>query len=551
MKKLVWLAIFFSMACISYSIAQVNIDAMRKQNTQDNTGSDYLGGIPESMNSSFSQPLQGNGSKGLPGSNPQVVETPIDENSYVLGTNDELCIYLWGTVNQAIPAVVNSEGFLLIPSIAMIDLRGFTLAKAREKIKAAILKVYKKVDITISLSRLHVFRAYISGEVKKPGAYMVTGQTRVSELIYAGGGFTNESGLRESGPRLRGIEITNDTYPMRYADMALFLHGMNMEKNPYLVQGDRVNVRPRKETIGINGRISYPGVYDFVPGDRLGDVIRAAGGFSRGADSSKIILTRFQDTKDSLKEYPLSISDSLFDIKADDRILVCGIPEYRLYSQVYVEGEVRRPGVYPIQNNKTTLRDLVEMFEGFTENADLNYSKIVRINPRNSNEKIVTWLKSFSTTDLFAIERSYLKSQILEQGGTASLNFAEIKDKAGDFALQDGDQIIIARISDAVRVSGAVKFPGLVGYEKGKDFRFYIEKAGGFSSSARRNTVKLLKNDVATMLKLDDKTVINPGDMIWVPEHDNRQTMRNLLDIITIVASSMTVIVSVIAITKR
>jgi len=89
----------------------------------------------------------------------------------------KLCIYLWGTVNQAIPVVVNSEGFLLIPSIAMVDLKGLTLAKAREKIKAALLKVYKKVDITISLSKLHVFRTYITGEIKKPGAYMVTGQT--------------------------------------------------------------------------------------------------------------------------------------------------------------------------------------------------------------------------------------------------------------------------------------------------------------------------------------------------------------------------------------
>jgi protein involved in polysaccharide export with SLBB domain len=533
-------------ACVSFSTAQVNIDALRKQNAQDNTGPDYLSGLPESATSSFSQTQQGSGSKGIPGSSSQIVETPIDENSYILGTNDEMCIYLWGTANQAIPVVVNSEGFVLIPSIAMVDLRGLTLAKAREKIKAALLKVYKKVDITISLSKLHIFRTYITGEVKKPGAYLITGQTRVSELINVAGGFTNEYGCR-----LRGIEVTNDTYPTRYADMALFLHGTGKDKDFYLVQGDRVNVRPRKETIVINGRVSYPGVYDFVGGDRLCDVLKAAGGFSRGADSNKIVLTRYLDNKDSLKDYPLSIADSIFEINADDRILVCGLPEYRIYNQVFLEGEVKWPGVYPIQKEKTTLHEVIERAGGFTEDADLRYSKIIRMINKNTNEKMITWLKNFATTDLFSIERSYLKSQILEDGGVVSLRLSQSKDSISGFFLQDGDRILIARRSLVVRVSGAVKFPGNVQYEDGKDYMYYINKAGGFSSTATRGRVKILKNDVAILLKPGEAKPINPGDMIWVPENDNRQAMRNTVEILSIVASTATIIVSFFALAKH
>ena len=551
MKKIVSLALLFSMVCVSYSTAQVSIDALRKQNAQEDVAPDYSGGIPETATSSFSQPQQGSGLKGVPGSSPQIVESPIDENTYILGTNDELCIYLWGTVNQAIPAVVNSEGFLLIPSIAMVDLRGLTLAKAREKIKTALLKVYKKVDITISLSKLHVFRVYVTGEVKKPGAYMVTGQTRVSELINVAGGFTNESNSRESGARFRGIEITNDAYPMRYADIALFLHGTSVEKNPYLVQGDRVNVRPRKETIVINGRISYPGVYDFVDGDRLCDILRAAGGFSRGADSNKIVLSRYLDNKDSLKDYLLSMADSLLKINADDRILVCGMPQYRVYNQVYLEGEVKWPGIYPIQKEKTTLHEIIQKAGGFTEDADLHYSKIIRMNNRNTNEKITTWLKSFATTDLFSIERSYLKSQIIEDGGVVSLKLSQVEDSIAGFILQDGDRIIIARKALVVRVSGAVKFPGNVQYEEGKDYMYYIGKAGGFSSTATRSRVKVLKNDVASLLKPQEAQSINPGDMIWVPENDNRQAMRNTVDILAIIASTATIIVSLVAISRH
>jgi hypothetical protein len=79
---------------------------------------------------------------------------------------------------------------------------------------------------------------------------------------------------------------------------------------------------------------------------------------------------------------------------------------------------------------------------------------------------------------------------------------------------------------------------------------YYINKAGGFSSTATRGRVKVLKNDVAILLKPGEAKPINPGDMIWVPENDNRQAMRNAVEILSIVASTATIIVSFFAIAR-
>jgi protein involved in polysaccharide export with SLBB domain len=543
MKKIFKISTIFSIVFFSFSFAQVNINDLHKTNGQ-NEIQDNPGGNAESTSPLFSHQMQINSLKAIPSSGPLIIDNPINDSLYMLGINDELSIYLWGNLNQVITVTVNAEGGLLIPSIAMIDVKGISLAQGKEKIKAALLKVYKKVDISISLSKLHVFRTYISGDVKKPGAYMITGQVRVSDLIEMAGGLFSEKS------RLRGIEVVNDAYPTRYADIALFMHGTTIEKDWHLVQGDRVVVNPRKEIIELNGKVNYPGIYDFVPGDCLGDLLKAAGGFSRGADSSKITLTRFVDNKYKLKEFSLSLSDSLFQMNADDRILVCGLPEYRVHNQVTLEGEVKWPGVYPIQKDKTTLQDLIEMCGGFTMDADLNYSKIIRKNNKNTNEKTITWLKSASTNDLFSIERSYLKSQILEEGGKVSLNLFQVKDKTRNIILQDEDQIIIAKKSMAVRVSGAVKFPGIVEYENGKDYKYYIDKVGGFSDVAKKHSVKILKNDIAILLKPDEIKSIEPGDMIWVPERDTRQVWRNTVDVLAIVSSSIMVIVSIFAILK-
>jgi polysaccharide biosynthesis/export protein len=474
-----------------------------------------------------------------------MIDNLVDEQSYVLGSNDVITIYLWGTTNQVIAGTVNAEGFIYIPSIAMIDVRRCTLAQGKEKILTALQKVYKKVEITMSLTRLHAFRAYISGDVKNPGAYPVTGLTRVSDLIALAGGFKDEK-----YSRMREIEVANESYPIRYADMSLFYHGNSHAKNYYLIQGDHIFLKPRTKTIEIHGKVNYPGIYDYMADDKLKDIFAIAGGFSDGVDSSHIVLARFVNDKDSIQLFPLTASDSLYKIQPDDRIIVFGMPEYRVHCQIVVDGEVQRPGVYPIQEHKTTLRTVVEMAGGFTEYADLSSSKIIRTESKAVNDREFERLKTIPPEVMASNERLYLKSSLVEEDGKVSFSFNDYKDKAGSFILAGGDHIIVAKRSMAIQVSGAVKLPGLIAYQSGESPNYYVKQAGGFTKNAKPRSIKIMKNGMAILLKPSDASVLEPGDKIWVPEQDKRQNIRDVLDILGILSATTTIIVSIFAITS-
>jgi protein involved in polysaccharide export with SLBB domain len=66
-----------------------------------------------------------------------------------------------------------------------------------------------------------------------------------------------------------------------------------------------------------------------------------------------------------------------FKILKDDRIYVFSKPLYRIHRNVTVTGEVANPGKYPIQKN-TTLKEVIQLAGGFTPDADLMRSRLIR-----------------------------------------------------------------------------------------------------------------------------------------------------------------------------
>ena len=73
-----------------------------------------------------------------------------------------------------------------------------------------------------------------------------------------------------------------------------------------------------------------------------------------------------------------------------------------------------------------------------------------------------------------------------------------------------------------VRVSGNVVNPGLLSFEPGRDFTFYIEKAGGYSWRASKGEVRVIKEVTGEWIKPGKSTRIHPGDTIWIPEKPDR-----------------------------
>ena len=474
-----------------------------------------------------------------------VLDKSVDPQEYRLGTGDVLTACIWGDVEKTYELVVNTEGKIVIPLVGVLDVKGKTLAVARELVRREVLGAYKRVEIVITLSSIREFRAYILGEVAMPGLHRVDGASRVSDLVEFAGGITERG-------RERCIEIANETYGSRTADLASFSNSNCLDGNPYLLEGDRVFVAPGCDVISVHGYVNHPGQYDYCTGDKARNALLAAGGFTRGVDSSAVVLTRFVDDLDSLVTIIVGIDEvDDFDLEPDDRLLVRGIPKYRVDRVAVVTGEVNYPGVYPIRKDKTRLADVIASAGGLTEDALLAESKIVRERPAALSSDGLVYLKTLPSGALGPIEMTRLKSALMEEDGRMVIDLsAFFADQAGilNVILRHGDRIIIARRDLTVRVMGAVATPGLVPFLQGKSVRYYIRQAGGYTDRSVRNGVRVAR--AGTENGVRPRVIREPGagDVIIVPERLYRDRLQVTKDVLLVLSSVATVVTSFVAV---
>jgi protein involved in polysaccharide export with SLBB domain len=470
----------------------------------------------------------------------------LDENEYYVGPGDIFMVHIWGKMEKSYTLNIDNEGQLYIPLKGIINIKGKTLNETKELIRQEILQLYrKKIELIVSLSNIRQFKVYIIGDVMHPGGYLANGMTRISDIIEFAGG------ISERG-KYRNIKITNDFFETRYADLAAFMHSREISKNPYIREGDIIHVEPLTEFINIQGFVNYPDTYSVCVDDKLRDILLAAGGFSRGADKNKILIFRFLSDNDSLTTYQISSSQAdTFQIERDDRIYVCGITKYRHHLEVIINGEVRYPGVYPIRRDKTRLMEIISMAGGLTDDAFLKGSKIIRKIYPSVGEKEFARVKAMPAISLSELERSYLKTKLIEERGLVSMDFEKLfsnESNIYNIILRDKDEITIARKSLSIKVSGSVVSPGLISFKENKDYKYYINQAGGFNTRAKKRMVQIIKGGTEIVLEPNKVEKLEAGDAIWIPEKEYRDKVQITKDILTILSSIASVVTSTITV---
>jgi len=137
-------------------------------------------------------------------------------------------------------------------------------------------------------------------------------------------------------------------------------------KGPYLLN-PRVTVTMLEyRSFFVNGEVARPGGYPYRPGLTVRKAIALAGGLSENASTEKLRLIREND----VTKTPI---EAQFDtaVNPGDIVLVME------YQQVYVNGEVKKPGAYAFKPG-LTLRKAIALAGGFTERASKKKIFIIR-----------------------------------------------------------------------------------------------------------------------------------------------------------------------------
>ena len=438
--------------------------------------------------------------------------------------------YTLSAVSTAFTALYYAGGPTLKGSLRSITLSRRGAAPRQIDLYGFLLSGDRSLDTPVqSGDVVHVHplgsTVKIFGEVRRPAIYEIREGETVREAIAMAGGLT---------PLSLTHRITVDRFSETAGMQVHQVDWADSTQNLALRGGDEITVfsifqaHPR-EFVEIRGLVQYPGIYRLVPGMKVADLVFRAGGPLEGAylDQAEIARPVESENADSLAKtllIPFPMREVLQNpaqeenqvLRRGDKVFVRAAPGWVPPPVVTLQGEVRFPGKYGLQNLSERISDVMGRAGGLTAEAFPRGAKVFR---QKTGRIVIDFSKAVSNP------------------------------QSGDnIALADGDSVYVPRRPETVKVSGAVPIPGLLVYVPGKKASYYIEKTGGLTEKANPHRVKIIRvtGDVeSARRRLWGDPVVLEGDEIRVEAREEAKPIdwgKTLREAATIIASLATTV---------
>ena len=407
----------------------------------------------------------------------------------------------------------------------------------------------------------------VEGAVAVPGEYSLSNADNINDLIEKAGGLLDYA-IKERAYIIRksnGIEDQIISFN--------FSNAQNIvpKAEDKIIISSKIDLN-RTQTVSIEGEVSEPNNYPFFDGMTLIDLILVSKGVTLKGDLKNISI--YRSTYDESRQNPvqtLKVSldsdfskiDSINNIKLEENDLVVVREKlgYQDKEFVTVEGLVKFPGSYAIKDNNYSVYDLIQDFGGFLQDASLDGVKIVRENKlddilkeedkeEEEEEEDPSKLFGLSNTNSSNIKveiKPFIEfgvdiKQILKTNGS---------DPKYNVVLKSSDKIVVPRKDNTVEITGAVQQSSAVTYSNSLTTISAINRAGGFSENAKKNSVYVVyqNGNVASTKSFfifNNYPKLKPGAKIVVPE---KNIVRNKTSVGEIVGYT-TSLVSIIALIK-
>jgi len=379
----------------------------------------------------------------------------------------------------------------------------------------------------------------IKGAVFRPGMYQVGGEiSTVKSLVEAAAGLT-EGAIAQHAVmhRMRA----DRTLEVLRVDVSGIMAGTAPDvplRNEDVIYIASRQEREEQKTVTINGEVAYPGVYKFAANETIEDLILQAGGPTEAASLVKVDVSRRINDPNATKSDDELAQHFSFKINPDftisgqpdftlqpyDEVYVRRSPNYNEQQNIIVEGEVQFKGTYAMTNKDQRLSDAIRMAGGLTDRAYPEGTKLLR---RMTAEDRAMMEAMLRTAQRNSGKDSIDISKLMTQGNyPVGIELEKALKNPGsddDPILREGDRIIVPKYDGTVKINGEVLYPNTVRFKSGKDADYYINLAGGVTSTAKKSkTIIIYMNGMVARADRSHKPA--PGCQIVVPTKKQRQS---------------------------
>jgi polysaccharide export outer membrane protein len=157
---------------------------------------------------------------------------------YVIGADDVLAIVFWREKDMSAEVQVRSDGKITLPLLNDIQAAGLTPEQLREQVTKAADKFVEEPTVTIIVKAMNSRKVFITGQVLKPGQFVLVAPTTVMQLIAMAGGL-QEYADKSNIVVLRTESEQQVAHRFNYEDI---MKRKNLRQNIVLKPGDTVIV---------------------------------------------------------------------------------------------------------------------------------------------------------------------------------------------------------------------------------------------------------------------------------------------------------------------
>lgn len=382
-------------------------------------------------------------------------------SSYILGTDDELVVNVFGSSEKKYNLKVSEDGQIYVPNVGPLYVSGLSIEQATLKIKSKLSKtIYRAINsgqtsVQISLGNIKSIRVVVIGEAEKTGTYTVSSLTTLFNLLYLCGGPNNAGSYRT-------IEVIRGNQLFKKADLYSFLLNGSKKDDILLQEGDVVKIPFCKTLVSINGNVRREGKYEMQEKETFDKLLELCGGFNDRAYKGSATLISLTDT--GRKVVTVNNNEfSTYQLKSGDQIFINRV-QNSFSNRIYINGSIERPGNYELIEGMT-LKDLIGKSGGLLPDAFTN------------------------TASIFRIQKNKLPAIL-------NVNIDSVLTEQNNVLLNNNDSVYINSIFDFkdnihVNVDGNVRNPNLVKWREGLTLRDVIISCGGLSEQGDSNNIEI------------------------------------------------------------
>lgn len=167
------------------------------------------------------------------------VASPSPTRDYVVGPDDVLEVSYWKDKDASAQVAVRPDGRISLPLLNDVQAAGLTPVELAARITSLASAFLEAPNVTVMVKQINSRKAYIVGEVIRPGAYALNGPVSVLQIIAMAGGPTEYASLADIAiVRTSDSGVVTRTFNYRNA-----LKLKDLDQNVLLMPGDTVIVR--------------------------------------------------------------------------------------------------------------------------------------------------------------------------------------------------------------------------------------------------------------------------------------------------------------------